>query len=237
MHTNNRRHFLVAAAASATSLSSMAWAADAPPAKASITLPALPWEPGALDPVISSRTVGIHHGKHHKGYVDNLNKLLAGTALEGRSLEEVVRESAGKADRLAIFNNAAQTWNHTFYWHSLSPKGGGQPGSELLGRIESAFGSFDEFRKAFLAASAGQFGSGWVWLVMDKASRKLALVKSGNADTPLTSNGLTPLAVLDVWEHAYYLDYENRRAEYATAVLDKLLNWRFVEDNLANAKG
>ena len=202
-------------------------------AKAPLELPKLPWEPGALDPVISSRTVGVHYGKHHKGYLDNLNKLLAGSPLEGRSLEEVVRETAGKADKVGIFNNAAQTWNHSFYWQSLSPKGGGKPGAEVLGRVDAAFGSFDEFRKAFLAASAGQFGSGWVWLVAEKASKKLALLKTGNADTPISGDALLPLAVLDVWEHAYYLDYENRRGDYAAAVVDKLLNWRFVEENLA----
>ena len=144
-----------------------------------------------------------------------------------------MRETAGKADKVGIFNNAAQTWNHSFYWQSLSPKGGGKPGAEVLGRLDTAFGSFDEFRKAFLAASAGQFGSGWVWLVAEKASKKLALLKTGNADTPISGDALLPLAVLDVWEHAYYLDYENRRGDYAAAVVDKLLNWRFVEENLA----
>ena len=227
----DRRDFILAAAAlSAASASGLSLAADA---KAAIELPKLPWEPNALEPVISSRTVGVHYGKHHKGYLDNLNKLLAGSPLEGRSLEDVVRETAGKADKVAIFNNAAQTWNHTFYWQSLSPNGGGKPGAELLGMIDSAFGSFEEFRKAFLAAALSQFGSGWAWLVADKASKKLALVKTGNADTPLSNPAVVPLAVLDVWEHAYYLDYENRRADYAAAVFDKLFCWRFVDKNLA----
>ena len=227
----DRRDFILAAAAlGAASASGLSLAADA---KAAIELPKLPWEPNALEPVISSRTVGVHYGKHHKGYLDNLNKLLAGSPLEGRSLEDVVRETAGKADKVAIFNNAAQTWNHTFYWQSLSPNGGGKPGAELLGMIDSAFGSFDEFRKAFLAAALGQFGSGWAWLVADKASKKRALVKTGTADTPLSNPAVVPLAVLDVWEHAYYLDYENRRADYAAAVFDKLLCWRFVGKNLA----
>ena len=227
----DRRNFLLASAAvGAVAMTGLSVAADA---KAPLELPKLPWEPGALDPVISSRTVGVHYGKHHKGYLDNLNKLLAGSPLEGRSLEEVVRETAGKADKVGIFNNAAQTWNHSFYWQSLSPTGGGKPGAEVLGRLDTAFGSFDEFRKAFLAASAGQFGSGWVWLVAEKASKKLALLKTGNADTPISGDALLPLAVLDVWEHAYYLDYENRRGDYAAAVVDKLLNWRFVEENLA----
>ena len=226
----DRRNFLLAAAVGAASLSGLSLAADA---KAVLELPKLPWDDGALEPVISSRTVGVHYGKHHKGYLDNLNKLLAGSPLEGRSLEEVVKESAGKADKVGVFNNAAQTWNHTFYWQSLSPRGGGKPGAELLGMIDSVFGNFEEFRKAFLAAALGQFGSGWVWLVADKASKKLALVKTGNADTPLSNPTVVPLAVLDVWEHAYYLDYENRRADYAAAVFDKLFCWRFVEKNLA----
>ena len=227
----DRRNFLLATAAiGAASLSGLSLATDA---KAALELPKLPWEPGALDPVISARTVGVHYGKHHKGYLDNLNKLLAGSPLEGRTLEEIVRETAGKADKVGVFNNAAQTWNHTFYWRSLSPQGGGKPGVDVMNRLDAAFGSFDEFRKAFLAAALGQFGSGWAWLTIDKASKKLALLKTGNADTPISSNTAVPLAVLDVWEHAYYLDYENRRADYAAAVFDKLFNWRFVEENLA----
>lgn len=236
MNLDRRTFLMAAAAAGAASVSGLALAADPSSqvaGKARIDLPKLPWEQGALDPVISSRTVGIHYGKHHAGYVDNLNKLLVGTALEGRSLEEIVRETNGKADKVALFNNAAQTWNHTFYWHSLSPKGGGKPGVDVLGKVSDAFGSFDDFRKAFLAASGGQFASGWVWLVADKATKRLMLLKSSNADTPISADVVVPLAVLDVWEHAYYLDYENRRGEYAAAVFDKLLNWRFVEENLA----
>lgn len=236
MNFDRRTFLMAAAAASAASVSGLALAADPAPqaagGKARIDLPKLPWEQGALDPVISSLTVGIHYGKHHAGYVDNLNKLLVGNALEGRSLEEIVRETNGKADKVALFNNAAQTWNHTFFWHSLSPKGGGKPGADVLGKLNDAFGSFDDFRKAFLAASGGQFGSGWVWLVADKASKRLMLLKSSNADTPISADVVVPLAVLDVWEHAYYLDYQNRRADYAAAVFDKLLNWRFVEENL-----
>ena len=218
----DRRDFILAAAAlGAASASGLSLAADA---KAAIELPKLPWEPNALEPVISSRTVGVHYGKHHKGYLDNLNKLLVGNPLEGRSLEEVVRETAGKADKVGIFNNAAQTWNHTFYWQSLSPKGGGKPGAELSGMIDSAFGSFEEFRKAFLAAALSQFGSGWAWLVADKASKKLALVKTGNADTPLSNPAVVPLAVLDVWEHAYYLKYQNKRPDYIAAFYN-VIDW------------
>lgn len=232
----DRRGFLVAAAAlGAASLSGGALASNAAADKRLIKLPELPWGQGALDPVISSSTVGVHYGKHHKGYVDALNKLIVDTPLEGRALDEIVREAAGKAGKVAIFNNAAQAWNHSFYWNSLSPRGGGKPGADLIARIEASFGSFDEFRKAFLTASTGQFGSGWVWLVLDKGSKKLSLFKTGNADTPITGDTLVPLAVLDVWEHAYYLDYQNRRLDYATAVLDKLMNWRFVEENLVNA--
>ncbi|MDO8890509.1 MAG: superoxide dismutase [Sulfurimicrobium sp.] len=232
----DRRGFLVAAAAlGATSLSGGILAANAAGGASLIELPKLPWEQSALDPVISGNTVGFHYAKHHKGYVDALNKLIAGTPLEGRSLVEIVRESAGKADKAAIFNNAAQTWNHTFYWNSLSPKGGGKPGAELVSRIDDSFGSFDDFRRAFLTASTGQFGSGWVWLVLDKGSKKLSLIKTGNADTPISGDMHVPLAVLDVWEHAYYLDYQNRRLDYATAILDKLMNWRYVEDNLGKS--
>lgn len=224
----NRRTIVLAAAASLAPLSGKTFAAGAVPHE----LPKLPWLPGALDPVISSRTIGIHHGKHHKGYLDNLNRLVAGSPMESLSLADVVLESSGKPDRLAIFNNAAQCWNHSFYWESLAPNGGGRPGAALMDNINTAFGSYDEFRKAYLAASAGQFGSGWVWLVLDKTTKNLAITKTGNADTPLTSNHLVPLAVVDVWEHAYYLDYENRRADYAAALMDKLFNWRFVETNL-----
>ena len=236
-----RRSFLVSTTAlGAISLSgtvSAAQTAAAPPASASgpFQLPKLPWDQSALAPVISSSTIGFHYGKHHKGYVDTLNKLIAGTPYETLSLEQIVREAAGKPDKTAIFNNAAQDWNHTFYWSSLAPNGGGKPGADVSAKIDAAFGSFDEFRKAFLAASTGQFGSGWVWLALDNASQKLALLKTSNADTPIAGKIYEPLAVVDVWEHAYYLDYQNRRLDYATAVFDKLLNWQFVERNLASA--
>ncbi len=178
----------------------------------------------ALAPVISSSTIGFHYGKHHRDYVDTLDKLVTGTPLEGVRLEELVRETAGKPDKTVIFNNAAQDWNHTFNWNSLAPGGGGKPGAELSAKIESAFGSFEEFRKAFLAASTSQFGSGWVRLVLERGSKRLALLKTSNAETPISGTIAQSLAVLDVWEHAYYLDYQNRRIEYATALFDKLLN-------------
>jgi Fe-Mn family superoxide dismutase len=192
-------------------------------------LPPLPYAENALDPVISASTIGFHYGKHHKGYVATLNKLIAGTELADLSLENLIVETAGKADKVAIFNNAAQAWNHTFYWRSLRAKGGGEPSAALKQRIEASFGSFDACKKELATAATTQFGSGWVWLVLE--ADKLKVVKTGNADTPLTT-GATPLLTIDVWEHAYYLDYQNRRADYANAVLDKLINWGFAADNL-----
>jgi len=192
-------------------------------------LPPLPYAENALEPVISAKTISFHYGKHHKGYVDNLNKLIAGTEFAGLSLEKIITETAGKADKVAIFNNAAQAWNHTFYWNSLTPNGGGEPPAALKTKIEASFGTVDGCKKELAAAATTQFGSGWAWLVLD--GDKLKVVKTSNADSPLTK-GLKPLLVIDVWEHAYYLDYQNRRADYVNAVLDKLLNWSFAVDNL-----
>jgi superoxide dismutase, Fe-Mn family len=227
-----RRNFLMTASAvSALSyLPKLACADSKYQNESPLQLPSLPWAQNALDPVISSQTIGFHHGKHHKSYFDNLAKLLPGTAFEKQSLPEIVKSSVNQK---AIFNNAAQAWNHTFFWHSLAPKAGGKPGVALLNKINDSFGSFDKFRSDFLAASAGQFGSGWVWLVLDKDKNKLVIEKTSNAETPLTNPMRVPLAVVDVWEHAYYLDYQNRRADYAAAVLDKLFNWAFVEKNLS----
>ncbi|SFW10827.1 superoxide dismutase [Nitrosovibrio sp. Nv17] len=193
-------------------------------------LPPLPYADDALDPVISAHTLSFHYGKHHKAYVDNLNKLVAGTELADRSLEEIIAATAGQADKAGVFNNAAQIWNHTFYWNSLKPGGGGQPPAALRERIEASFGSVDACKQELAAAATTQFGSGWAWLVRDGDTLKV--VKTGNADVPLTK-GLTPLLTLDVWEHAYYLDYQNRRADYVNAVLDKLINWGFAADNHA----
>ena len=192
-------------------------------------LPFLPYADNALDPVISANTIGFHYGKHHKGYVDNLNKLVAGTELADLPLENIITKSAGKADKTAIFNNAAQTWNHTFYWRSLSPKGGDEPLAGLKQKIKASFGALDACKKELATAAMAQFGSGWAWLVLD--GNKLKVIKTGNADSPLTK-GMKPLLTIDVWEHAYYLDYQNRRVDYVNAVLDKLINWRFAEDNL-----
>jgi Fe-Mn family superoxide dismutase len=193
-------------------------------------LPPLPYAESALAPVISAQTLGFHYGKHHKTYVDTLNKLVAGTEFEGQSLESVIRATAGKPDKTSIFNNAAQAWNHTFYWQSMKPKGGGKPPSELARRIESAFGGYEKFKAALVDAAVTQFGSGWAWLVTDHD--KLAVVKTANAEVPFTK-GQKPLLTIDVWEHAYYLDYQNRRVDYAKALVDKLLDWDFAARNFA----
>jgi Fe-Mn family superoxide dismutase len=195
----------------------------------SILLPPLPYVDNALEPVISANTISFHYGKHHKGYVDNLNKLIAETEFADMTLEKIITETAGKADKTAIFNNAAQAWNHTFYWRSLRPKGGGEPPAVLKKKIEASFGALDVCKKELATAAMAQFGSGWVWLVLD--SNKLKVVKTANADLPLTK-GIKPLLTIDVWEHAYYLDYQNRRADYVNAVLDKLINWNFAAENL-----
>ncbi len=191
-------------------------------------LPPLPYPDNALDPVISANTLSFHYGKHHKTYVDNLNKLIAGTELADLSLEEIIASTAGKADKIGVFNNAAQVWNHTFYWNSLSPKGGGEPPSALKQKIEASFGSVEACKKELATAATTQFGSGWAWLAQD--GDKLQVIKTGNADLPLTK-GIKPLLTIDVWEHAYYLDYQNRRPDYVNAVLDKLINWGFAADN------
>jgi Fe-Mn family superoxide dismutase len=194
-----------------------------------ISLPPLPYADNALDPVISANTLGFHYGKHHKAYVDNLNKLIAGTPLEGQSLESIILESAGKADKAGVFNNSAQIWNHTFYWNSLKPNGGGTPPAGLAKLIERDFGSLDALKKELATAATTQFGSGWAWLASDNG--KLVVTKTSNAELPMTK-GQKALLTIDVWEHAYYLDYQNRRPDYANAVIDKLLNWQFAADNL-----
>jgi len=199
---------------------------------APIALPPLPWPENALDPVISANTISFHYGKHHKTYVDTVNKMIAETEFADLPLEKIVRATAGKADKSGIFNNAAQAWNHTFYWNSLRAKGGGEPPSVLKHKIEEAFGSVDACKKELSAAAVSQFGSGWAWLVLDSSSGKLKVVKTANAETPITQ-GLKPLVTIDVWEHAYYLDYQNKRADHVNALLDKLINWEFAAKNLA----
>jgi Fe-Mn family superoxide dismutase len=191
-------------------------------------LPPLPFAETALEPVITAKTLSFHYGKHHRGYVDNLNKLISGTDYSEMKLEEIISGTAGRPERAAIFNNAAQVWNHTFYWNSLNSRGGGEPPAALKKMIEDSFESLDTFKKEFAGAAVAQFGSGWAWLVLDDG--KLKVVKTANADNPLTA-GQKPLLTIDVWEHAYYLDYQNRRADYAAAVLDKLINWEFALQN------
>ena len=192
-------------------------------------LPPLPYADTALAPVISANTLGFHYGKHHKTYVDNLNNLVKGTDYESASLEKIINETAGKADKAPLFNNAAQIWNHTFYWNSLKGNGGGKPAGKLATMIDAAFGSYDNFRKELAATTVSQFGSGWGWLVVDGGSLKV--VKTANAEVPFTK-GQKPLLTIDVWEHAYYLDHQNKRAAYVDAVIDRLLNWDFAAQNL-----
>ena len=204
--------------------------AEKPPFK----LPPLPYPQDALAPHISARTLEFHYGKHHQAYVNNTNNLVDKTDLASATLEEIVKKTAGNAEKMALFNNAAQIWNHTFYWKSMKPGGGGAPSGMLAKEIQTAFGSMESFRKELTTAATTQFGSGWAWLVLDGASLKV--VKTGNADTPL-AHAQVPLITIDVWEHAYYLDYQNRRADYVTAFLDHLANWDFAAANLARVKG
>jgi Fe-Mn family superoxide dismutase len=198
--------------------------------KAPFSLPKLPYEENALEPVVSAKTISFHYGKHHKAYVDNLNRLVVGTPYEQMGLEEIVKKSAGNDKDKGIFNNAGQIWNHNFYWESMTPKGG-SPAGKIADAIKSSFGGIKEFNEAFQKAAVGQFGSGWAWLVKG-AGGKLEIVTTSNAGTPLTTDA-TPLLTLDVWEHAYYVDYQNKRPDYAAAVIEKLLNWDFAAKNLS----
>ncbi|SFN93218.1 superoxide dismutase [Fe] [Xenorhabdus japonica] len=191
----------------------------------SFELPALPYTKDALEPHISAETLEYHYGKHHNTYVVNLNNLIKDTEFAGKSLEEIIKTSEG-----GIFNNAAQVWNHTFYWHSLSPNGGGEPTGKLADTINNAFGSFSEFKQQFTDSALKNFGSGWTWLVK-KADGTLAIVNTSNAATPLTSED-KPILTVDVWEHAYYIDYRNARPQYLEHFW-ALVNWKFVEENLA----
>ena len=195
------------------------------------TLPDLPYAQDALAPHISGETLSFHHGKHHKAYVDKANDAIKGTDYEGLSLEEVIKKSWSEKN-MGVFNNAAQIWNHTFYWNSMSPNGGGKPTGAIAEAIDKSFGSYDKFAEEFKAAGAGQVGSGWAWLV--KNGDKLEVRKTLNAENPIT-DGATPLLTMDVWEHAYYLDYQNRRPDYIGDFLGKLVNWDFANQNLASA--
>jgi Fe-Mn family superoxide dismutase len=195
-------------------------------------LPALPYEYTALEPYISKSTLEFHHDKHHAAYVNNYNAAVKETDMDSKSIEEVIKAVAGDAGKAGIFNNAAQAWNHSFYWNCMKAGGGGLPSGALLDKINTDFGSFDKFVEAFKAAGATQFGSGWAWLVLDNGTLKVT--KTGNADNPLTA-GQIPLLTMDVWEHAYYLNYQNRRPDYINDFVTKLIDWDFVAANFAAA--
>ncbi len=197
-----------------------------------ITLPELPYAIDALAPHISQNTVEFHYGKHTRTYIDKMNAAIAGTELDNAALDDIVRAAAEKGDQ-GLFNNAAQAWNHIFYWNSMKPNGGGAPTGDIAAAINEAFGGYDGFKETFAAKGAGQFGSGWAWLVAKDG--KLEVTATSNADTPLTEAGVTPLITMDVWEHAYYLDYQNKRPDYIGAFLDSLVNWDFANANLAKA--
>ena len=192
-------------------------------------LPALPYDQSALEPHISANTLSFHHGKHHQTYVTNLNNLVKDSDLAGQSLEEIIHATAGKADQAGIFNNAAQVWNHSFYWNSMKSGGGGAPSGDLAARIDASFGGYDAFAEQFTQAATTQFGSGWAWLVAEGDS--LQVVKTGNAETPVSGTA-KPLLTIDVWEHAYYLDYQNLRPAYIKTFLESLANWDFAAANL-----
>jgi len=185
-------------------------------------LPPLPYDKSALEPHMSAKTLDFHYGKHHQAYVTNLNNLIKGTPLASKSIEVIVKETAKDAARAGVFNNAAQVWNHTFFWHSMKPRGGGAPTGELAQAIARDFGGFDKFKEQFKNAAVSLFGSGWAWLVADRGHLKV--IKTANAETPLGS-GETELLTCDVWEHAYYLDYQNRRPDFVQIFLDHLVNW------------
>ncbi|NLY41168.1 MAG: superoxide dismutase [Desulfovibrionales bacterium] len=192
-------------------------------------LPDLPYAKDSLSPYISAKTFDFHHGKHHQLYIDNTNKLVTGSDLDGKNLPTIITTTAGDPARIGIFNNAAQTWNHSFYWQCMKPGGGGAPGGNIAERITQTFGSYENFAQAFKDAGMTQFGSGWAWLV--EKNDTLEIMKTPNADTPM-AHGATALLTADVWEHAYYIDYQNRRADYLQVFLDKLVDWDFVNKQL-----
>jgi len=194
-----------------------------------IQLPDLPYAKDGLAPYISANTLEFHHGKHHRAYVDNTNKLIAGTELANESLETIIKKTVVDAAKSGLFNNAAQVWNHSFYWQCMKPNGGGKPAGKVADQINETWGSFDKFAEELKNAGVTQFGSGWAWLVMDGG--KLKVTKTANADTPI-AHGVKPLLTVDVWEHAYYLDYQNRRPDYLATFIENLINWDFVKANL-----
>jgi Fe-Mn family superoxide dismutase len=195
-----------------------------------IELPALPYEATALEPYIGAATLGFHHGKHHQTYVTNTNNLTKGTDLENASLEAIIEAATNNPEKVGLFNNAAQVWNHTFYWSCMKKGGGGVPSGAIAAKIDEDFGSYDAFAEAFKNAGLTQFGSGWAWLVLEGG--KLKITKTPNADTPM-AHGQKAILTADVWEHAYYLDYQNKRADYLDIFLKHLVNWDFANANLA----
>ena len=196
--------------------------------KMPFALPALPYKMNALEPFISENTFNFHYGKHHQAYVNNLNNLVKDNEMSAMTLDEIIKHSKADPSKAGVFNNAAQVWNHTFYWHSMRPQGGGEPKGKLREQIEKDFGGFEQFKEQFKQAGATQFGSGWAWLVLEDG--KLKVTKTGNADLPL-AKGQVPILTVDVWEHAYYLDYQNRRPDYLGIFLENLANWEFAENN------
>ncbi|MCL1473391.1 superoxide dismutase [Argonema antarcticum] len=196
------------------------------------TLPELPYADNALEPYMSAETFSFHHDKHHAAYVTNLNKLIENTELADKSLEEIIKATFKDSSKAGVFNNAAQVWNHTFFWSSMKPGGGGTPSGALAAKIDADFGSFDKFKEEFKNAAATQFGSGWAWLALDNGTLKVT--KTPNAENPL-AHGQTALLTLDVWEHAYYLDYQNKRPDFISTYLDSLVNWDFAAENMAAA--
>ena len=190
-----------------------------------IILPELTYPKDALNPYLSEKTLDFHYGKHHNTYVVNVNKLIEGTDLANETLENIIKKTVGDSSKSGIFNNAAQVWNHTFYWHSMKPKGGGPPNGAIADKINADFGSYDKFAEEFKNAGITQFGSGWIWLIVKNG--KLEVMKTSNADTPI-AHGLKPVLTVDVWEHAYYLDYQNRRPDYLDAFIKNLVNWHFA---------
>lgn len=194
-----------------------------------IILPNLPYPHNALEPFISARTLEFHHGKHHQAYVQNANKLIAGMEFEKMDEVSIIKKTVGDSSKVGIFNNVAQAWNHAFYWKCMKPQGGGKPTGAIAQRIEKDFGSYEKFVEELKTAGATQFGSGWAWLILE--GEKLKVIKTANSDTPI-AHGLKPLLTVDVWEHAYYLDYQNRRPDYLSTFVEKLINWDFVNSQL-----
>jgi Fe-Mn family superoxide dismutase len=194
-----------------------------------ILFPDLPYPKDALEPFISAKTLEFHHGKHHRAYVDNANKMIAGTPLENEDVTTIIKRTFGDQSKAGIFNNVAQAWNHSFFWQCMKKGGGKQPSGEIAKRIQSDLGGYDKFAEEFKNAGVTQFGSGWAWLILDGG--RLKIVKTSNAENPV-AEGKKPLLVVDVWEHAYYLDYQNRRPDFLTAFIENLINWDFVNSQL-----